>query len=314
MISEIENVLLRYDQGVQRQIQMVCSTFQDGITQFNDSLAEFRGFSSKSANKGNIAECLVKNKVAEYFPMCEIHDMHKETATGDFVMLLEQLRIMFEIKSYKNNLPTAEIDKFYRDLFEEKNAYDIGILINLSSGIVGHDRFSYDVIAKNGKQKVIVYLPNADTHGYAVIWAILFAKSYHKLQQISQVDPSELQFYQTVCQWATTNYEKFRTSLQKCEDLRDRTKRARKTYEEVWNEHESLLNDQKNLAEDMLKHFDMLVSGDKSRFLAITRANGESAKVVEAKKFICSYCQQTYANQGGLKVHQGKCKMKPEVN
>lgn len=63
----------------------------------------------------------------------------KSGKCGDFVITVNGVRILIEVKKYSKNVPSLEVDKFYRDI--DSNASISGaVLISLTSKIVGISR------------------------------------------------------------------------------------------------------------------------------------------------------------------------------
>lgn len=129
-----------------------------------------------SANKGNISENIIIDNICKYFPNAEITPICYENGRGDISLLIKDITIMIEVKNYKLNVPTKEVDKFHRDLMN--NNYNSAILISCNSGITKcKNKFSYELIGS----KFAVYICNGGNDGLPVVWSILFILSSLKL-------------------------------------------------------------------------------------------------------------------------------------
>lgn len=129
-----------------------------------------------SANKGNVSENIIIENICKYFPDAEIISIGHENGKGDIYIKIKEVTIMLEVKNYKLNVPSKEVEKFHRDLMN--NNYDSAILISCNSGINGcNNKFSYELIGN----KFAVYISNGGTDGLSITWAILFILSSLKL-------------------------------------------------------------------------------------------------------------------------------------
>lgn len=129
-----------------------------------------------SAKKGGISENIIMENICKYFPEAEVSSIGFESGKGDILVRISNISIMVEVKNYKLNTPTKEVDKFHRDLIN--NEYDASILVSINSGITGrNNKFSYDMIGN----KFAVYLCNTGNDCLGITWAILFIVASLKL-------------------------------------------------------------------------------------------------------------------------------------
>ena len=87
----------------------------------------------QSRNRGLIGEEFVKQELA-CNPAILVTECGGIRRNGDFVVSIDGIDIMIEVKSYKCTIPTPEVNKFYRDL--DSRGYQYGILLSLDSAIV----------------------------------------------------------------------------------------------------------------------------------------------------------------------------------
>lgn len=81
-------------------------------------------------------------------------------------MHMEGYKIMWELKSYKDKVPSSEVEKFKRDLMELEQV-TIGCMVSKESGIVGQDKsLAYNVEFEN--QKMMIFIPTYEMHGPSV--------------------------------------------------------------------------------------------------------------------------------------------------
>ena len=122
-----------------------------------------------SSKKGGVSENIIMENICKYFPNAEVTPIGFESGKGDILVKLNNISIMVEVKNYKLNTPTKEVEKFHKDLIN--NEYDASILISINSGITGYkNKFSYEMIGN----KFAVYLSNAGNDCLGITWAILF--------------------------------------------------------------------------------------------------------------------------------------------
>lgn len=134
--------------------------------------------------KGKLAEKIVIQNLVKHFPDAEIDDTGYEFGKGDIILTYNRYKIMIEVKNYDGrSVTTIEQQKFHRDLAQ--NDYNAGILVSCRSGIAHKkDKFMYELSSDN---KIVVYLSNAGSEGYGLIWAILFiVKSLRLSEEITK--------------------------------------------------------------------------------------------------------------------------------
>lgn len=92
-----------------------------------------------SSIKGGVSENKLKASLVDAFPHNHITDSHKFTASGDFIVHHHECGdILIENKDYSDNVASAEVDKFFRDVQSHKCH---GIFISQNSGIALRDDF-----------------------------------------------------------------------------------------------------------------------------------------------------------------------------
>jgi hypothetical protein len=172
--NQIETKLEEMEYKNEIQMNVFHSRFEENLERVKSSLDRFTEFSHKSSFKGAMGENLVESIIQHYFPDDTIENTSKKTAESDYHMnCREGFQFLIESKFYSSVVNKQEVDKFKRDL--SKSGYPVGILISLSSGIVGKKRF--DIEHLNPHQSIL-YVPHAGLDGGPIIWSILFAKEF----------------------------------------------------------------------------------------------------------------------------------------
>lgn len=119
--------------------------------------------------KGNVGENQIMQALQNRFLDAEIVDTSGTGHKGDFYIVfkdLKKIKFMFEIKNYKNTVPTAQIQKFINDV--DDNDYTYGIFVSIGSSIAHYSEMSNLTTPKN---KHCIIIPRADITGYSAIFA-----------------------------------------------------------------------------------------------------------------------------------------------
>ena len=114
-------------------------------------------------NKGAEYESLFREKlIAAYgngdkFSLSDTHANGVGHA-GDYLMNWGEHTVLWEVKNYDRPVPTAEVEKFHRDMKENKHVR-IGVMVSRFTGITGHvSRGDRDIEFFEGK--MLIYLSN----------------------------------------------------------------------------------------------------------------------------------------------------------
>lgn len=91
-----------------------------------------------------------------------VNNTAKTGKCGDFVITVNGIRILIEVKKYSKTVPSIEVDKFYRDI--DSNASINGaVMISLTSKIVGINRsMEYTHQHINGSDIPVIFLSLGD--------------------------------------------------------------------------------------------------------------------------------------------------------
>lgn len=156
--------------------------------QLKETIDEFRGMSRNAAQKGKIGELNIERQLQNYFPESEMLDTRHQAQQADFHFVVQDFVLLLEIKTYSNNVPSKEVEKFFRDLTSKPHIH-AGIMVSATSGIANRPRFSYEIMASETGPKLAIFLPNSfpDSGGDAsgLVWAILFALRVLQQQKTS---------------------------------------------------------------------------------------------------------------------------------
>lgn len=120
-------------------------SFSDKLNSIHDIVSSLHtNLTSHSTNKGAISENILFNKLTAEFPDAEIIESRNTPQSGDFIIKRQNKpTFLIDIKNYSRNVPTEELDKFYRDMkFQQSH----GILASVSTGIACKQHFDIDLI------------------------------------------------------------------------------------------------------------------------------------------------------------------------
>jgi hypothetical protein len=125
-----------------------------------------------SANIGLAGENEVQKILQDRYT---IINTAKSGKCGDFVIVVNGVRILIEVKKHSKTVPSIEIDKFYRDI--DSNASISGaIMISLTSKIVGINRsMEYTHHYVNGSVVPIIFLSLKDIVDHAIAKECLYS-------------------------------------------------------------------------------------------------------------------------------------------
>ena len=151
--TQLAETSVSFEERLHSRMTEVLATHNAQVTQLNLILQKEREqtrsrdvSAHKSTEKGKDGEVYVQGQLTMLFPCAEIEDSHCESHRGDFIVRNDGLTMMVESKNYKRNVQKAEIDKFYRDIDNRRNAeYDCAVLLSLSSGICNRADFCFEV-------------------------------------------------------------------------------------------------------------------------------------------------------------------------
>ena len=142
------------------------------INIFSDAYSLRTDVKKGSAEIGISGERLVYGILSKkYIVTCTGKTSH----TGDFVITVDGMRFIIEVKKYSKSVPSAEIDKLYRDM-ECSTSVQGGVMISLTSRITSINKtmeHTHQLI--NGHMTPIVFLTTYDINEVKTIEACIYA-------------------------------------------------------------------------------------------------------------------------------------------
>ena len=171
-------------------ITNVRANYENKLEKCYEQLSDARKIQENSSLKGKKGEQMMFSTLNMLFPKCEIVDTHKEAKRGDFIINKNDKKLLIDNKDYSKNIPKCEIEKFKRDMIENKDVH-AGILLSNKSGIARKEDFKIEVI----DNKPIIYLhkTNQDINKIKIAVQLLFS-----LVENQQIDFKNKQIVDTI--------------------------------------------------------------------------------------------------------------------
>lgn len=142
----------------QNEIERGFKNITDISTQNQQNVSELLSKMNNSSCKGKISENILSTILEKLFPSAEIDYVGTTKETGDFIIERKgKSKVLVENKDYTRTVPTEEVNKFIRDIEQQKCC---GLFIS-NSGISGKDNFEVQV--HNGDVLVYIQFCNYDS-------------------------------------------------------------------------------------------------------------------------------------------------------
>ncbi len=166
-VEKTEKLMMKLVDAKQEQILRMEGAYkrlEDTILKQSDEISKLSvNIGKRSANvkmRGSDYEEEFRQKLMRAYGLCRGFSL-KETRLGmghemDFSMELENQVIMWELKNYTNVVPKQEVEKFLRDLKENKNAL-IGVMISRNTDIYGKSMSGHLLTEFDG-DKMMIYI------------------------------------------------------------------------------------------------------------------------------------------------------------
>jgi hypothetical protein len=169
MENKYNNLLLNIQQSILGYISSTENRLSQNINQLCDANnnnninqqkinSELESFLNKhkiSSSKGLLGESMLFNVLSQTYKTAEIVNTTGMYKSADFILKRENKKdILIENKDYNQNVSKDELNKFFRDIDEQKIN---GLFISNNSGIATKNNFQIDVNDGN----IIVYIHNA---------------------------------------------------------------------------------------------------------------------------------------------------------
>jgi hypothetical protein len=144
--------------ATQREIEAGFKHVAEISTQNQQSVADLLGKMNNSSHKGKISENMIFSVLEKLYPAAIVDFVGTTKETGDFIVERKNKpKVLVENKDYTRSVPSEEVNKFIRDIDEQKCC---GLFIS-NSGICGKE--SFEVQVHNGEVLVYIQFCNYDS-------------------------------------------------------------------------------------------------------------------------------------------------------
>lgn len=158
---------------LQKNLGALEASLRDNTRSVCDNLQNFKEAFLKTATnsqkRGEQGERLFGDILQRTFgstnrgDIFEIQEVAKEGHQGDLKMRWQNQTILWEVKNQSNTVPRDEVTKFHRDMVENQDC-DIGVLVSLHTGIVGHHKAGNLDMDEEQDGRPCLYLTNFLSH------------------------------------------------------------------------------------------------------------------------------------------------------
>jgi len=173
-----EDILKEKDsriQALETQIRTTLTTFESNIKDSSRSLTDKLEsvkdamLKTGSQKKGERGEVILTDCIQRAFGSCgnkeefSLEDVGKEGRQGDMHMKWMKNTVLWESKNYSRSVNQDEVNKFLRDM-ESNPTIVLGVMVSLTSGIVGHQKNGGIDIQELRDGRICIYINNLLKH------------------------------------------------------------------------------------------------------------------------------------------------------
>ena len=156
-----EGVVEKVGMGIEKQIVRMDATNKpllDRLDSLNRNVEALMGGLTSSSKRGKIGENILIHTLEKHYPRAIIEDTSKVSNQADihFTFPKTEEPVWIEVKTYSDTVPTKEVDKFKKEMQENKVKY--GIFAS-RSGIARHHNIEIESLSYGGS---LFYIPNID--------------------------------------------------------------------------------------------------------------------------------------------------------
>jgi hypothetical protein len=215
--------------------------------------------------KGRIGEDQISDLLCDLFPTAEVRNTTGQTAHGDFLLVRPgRPRVMLEVKHYKRNVDTCEVDKFIRDATQQKCS---AVMLSQFSGIVAKPNFFVEI----ADGCVLVYLHQVQSNRDLIRVAVDIID--HLSLRLAEEDGGTT-LSKEVLETVTAELQQF-------------AKRKEALAALVREQNRTLL-----------------AQLDELHLPTIFQLLGRSSTTPETQAYVCEECAQPFASKRGLATHR----------
>ena len=116
-----------------------------------------------SSEKGKQGEMLFEEMAAEHTSWGPLENTSKISHGADRYCKIKGCETLFEIKNYTTDVPSKEVDKFYRDM-EEHPEVPLGVFVSQKTNIVGKKSGNFIHVEWTPKSQLLVFINSFSSH------------------------------------------------------------------------------------------------------------------------------------------------------
>lgn len=181
---------------VEKSLKESQRSFQDNFYSFKEQILKTNSTSKKKGEQGETVFEDILQRAFGSVSRGEVFDIKntgKEGHQGDICMIWRNHKIMWEVKNYERNVEQKEVTKFLRDMEEGKD-FSLGVMVSMSSGIVGHTKAGNIDIEELRDGRICIYLSHFMTANQDTVLYLQSLKPFFDTlidQRIKQPDNSK---------------------------------------------------------------------------------------------------------------------------
>lgn len=190
-VNETCSTMQCMSDNVSRQIDTLSAEQSLILQDMKSNLSKLPILLSNSSKKGKIGEKCIQEYLNESLSKEDynIRDTSSQPRSGDFQITRKDFSCLVDSKNYSKNVSKKEVEKLERDMIE--NEIQTGILVSMTTGIVGYTNLDFKFFKHNDKYSCIALIGQAKDNPQKVEVAIRFLESIY--DSFLKVDRSELQ-------------------------------------------------------------------------------------------------------------------------
>jgi len=173
------------------------------------------------AKKGEITVETIFESFKDHFMDDSFEDVSRIGKYADIIATIDsKTLVLVELKDYKNDVPSTEVDKFWRDM-ELRNA-KYGIFISMRSGI---SKCSSCINLKRNMNRTAIFIVNSELNWKGHLFAFYVIKKLVEIENLSKKD--------VIREDISGAFTRIHSAIQEIRKLSDNIDEINKTVEEI---------------------------------------------------------------------------------
>jgi hypothetical protein len=182
-----EGVVEKVGMGIEKQIVRMDATNKpllDRLDSLNRNVEALMGGLTTSSKRGKIGENILIRTLEKHYPRAIVEDTSKVSNQADIHFTFPKTKesVWIEVKTYSDTVPTKEVEKFKKEMQENKIKF--GIFAS-RSGIARHHNIEIESLSYGGS---LFYIPNIDVESRLVVFALMWIEYLKGVEDSSKGD------------------------------------------------------------------------------------------------------------------------------